>query len=69
MTTEPGAKRSVEQGLLDLNSDTDSDDSDVNDSAFETEPGFGHFLLNFPYEELPEEKIWQIQTHRIMNFP
>lgn len=66
MTMEPGTKRSVKRGPVDLHPDTDTDDSDTN-SASEAEPGFGSFLMNFPYEELPEKKMGQSQPHRMMN--
>lgn len=63
---KPGAQNNVERGSVD--SDTDSDDSDTNSVAV-AEPGFGQFLMNFPYEEPPEEKKEQSRLHRIMNFP
>jgi hypothetical protein len=61
---KPGAQSSVERGL---DPDTDSDDSDTNSVAV-AEPGFSQFLMNFPYEEPPEEK-GQFQPHGLMSFP
>lgn len=61
MTLMPEAKSIVEQGPVDLDPDTDSDDSDIN-SVLVAEPGFGHFLMNFPYEE-PLEELGLVQPH------
>lgn len=63
MTMELGTKKIVERGPVDFHPDIDSDDSDVN-SVSEVEPGFGHFLMTFPYEEPVEESMGQRQPIR-----
>ncbi|KAG0630109.1 hypothetical protein M758_1G154900 [Ceratodon purpureus] len=70
MTLKPGAKSGVDQGLVELAMDPDISDSEGSDtdSVAAAEPEFGHFLMNFPYEELPEEK-GQSQPHGLMSFP
>lgn len=66
MTMEPGAKRIV-IGSPGESLDTDSDESEVGSPVVEEEPGFGHFLMNFPYEEPLEDH--RRQTNRRTNFP